>query len=143
MRPRLPVALQRQVMADAGHRCAVCGAPTPLELASIVPWRAAKEHKAEDLICLCASCHSRADRENWGKETLLQYKNKPWVMRQVASPEPPQKREDGPSTETVELRISLSSTQFDERHQKLLKYALASFLDISPEEITIVSVEKG
>jgi len=66
---------------ESGHCCAVCGNPGPLELAHIRPWHQSREHKAEDLICLCANCHARADKDGWGEKTLREYKRNPWVSR--------------------------------------------------------------
>src|SRR6185436_16552336 len=80
-RPRIPAAIERQVLIDAGHRCAVCGIELPLELAHIIPWSRSKEHSADNLLCLCANCHSRADAEKWGEATLREYKQRPWVLR--------------------------------------------------------------
>lgn len=37
------------------------------------------------MICLCASCHERADIEHWGERILREYKQKPWVLRQYRS----------------------------------------------------------
>jgi len=35
----------------------------------------------ENLICLCANCHQRADSEKWGEKALLEYKRLPWIKR--------------------------------------------------------------
>jgi formylglycine-generating enzyme required for sulfatase activity len=86
-RPSIPAEITRQILVESGHRCAVCGANCPLERAHIIPWHKSKEHKAEDLICLCASCHERADLEKWGEKTLREYKQRPWVVRQYKSDE--------------------------------------------------------
>jgi tetratricopeptide (TPR) repeat protein len=80
-RPRIPADVERQVLIDAGHRCAVCGAELPLERAHIIAWSRSKDHSAANLLCLCANCHGRADTEKWGEETLRQYKQRPWVIR--------------------------------------------------------------
>jgi hypothetical protein len=53
----------------------------PLERAHIIAWSRSKDHSAENLLCLCANCHGRADTEKWGEETLRQYKQQPWVIR--------------------------------------------------------------
>lgn len=79
-RPRIPADVERKVLIEAGHRCAVCGAELPLERAHIIPWSRSKDHSAANLLCLCANCHGRADTENWGEETLRQYKQRPWVI---------------------------------------------------------------
>jgi formylglycine-generating enzyme required for sulfatase activity len=88
-RPSIPADMTRQILIESGHRCAVCGAHCPLERAHIIPWHKSKEHKAEDLICLCASCHERADLEEWGENTLREYKRTPWVLRQYQGPQFP------------------------------------------------------
>jgi tetratricopeptide (TPR) repeat protein len=122
-RPAIPAAIERQVLIDAGHRCAVCGAELPLERAHIIPWSRSKDHAAENLICLCANCHSRADKEKWGEETLRQYKQRPWVIRarveEVVSPKttlsslhqlpPPPTDFTGRESELAELRAAVES----------------------------------
>src|SRR6185436_15630914 len=80
-RPRIPADVERQVLIEAGHRCAVCGAELPLERAHIIAWSRSKDHSIGNLLCLCANCHGRADTESWGEETLRQYKQRPWVIR--------------------------------------------------------------
>ncbi len=84
-RPRIPADMEQQILIEAGHRCAVCGEPLPLDRAHIIPWHKSKEHKVEDLICLCPNCHRRADAENWGQGTLREYKLRPWVVRRFES----------------------------------------------------------
>jgi len=137
-RPSIPAEIQRQILIESGHRCAVCGAGCPLERAHIIPWHRSKEHKAEDLICLCASCHERADQERWGEKALREYKQRPWIMRNyeklISSLEP---------TTEVELTINMELSQFDDQQQRWLQYALAAFLDISPHDIRVVSVKKS
>ncbi|NTV46381.1 MAG: hypothetical protein HGB11_07650 [Chlorobiales bacterium] len=80
-RPAISAEVQREVLIEAGHRCAVCGEPLPLERAHVIPWSRSHDHTAENLICLCANCHARADKENWGEKTLREYKANPWITR--------------------------------------------------------------
>jgi hypothetical protein len=137
-RPSIPAEIQRQILVESGHRCAVCGAGCQLERAHIIPWHKSKEHKAEDLICLCASCHERADQEEWGEKTLREYKQRPWVMRNY------EKLSSFPETTTkVELTIDMELSQFDEQQKRLLQYAVAAFLNISPNDVRIASVKKS
>lgn len=79
-RPAIPEATKRKVLLESRHRCAVCGKEAALELAHIVPWFKSKSHEAENLICLCAICHTRADSEKWGKKALEDYKHRPWIL---------------------------------------------------------------
>jgi hypothetical protein len=80
-RPTIPREVQIAVLVESGHRCAVCGDPCPLERAHILPWCESRDHSLENLICLCASCHQRADLERWGKKVLHEYKKTPWILR--------------------------------------------------------------
>ena len=136
-RPAIPADITREILIEAGHRCAVCGAGCPLERAHIIPWHKSREHKAEDLICLCAVCHERADLEKWGEKTLREYKQKPWILRQYKS-------EEAVSTKSMlEITLAVELSDFDERSQRLFQYAIAAFLNVAPGNVRIVSVEES
>jgi hypothetical protein len=136
-RPKIPVDIQRQVLVAAGHRCAVCGDPCPLERAHIIPWHKSKSHAAENLICLCANCHERADLEGWGEKTLRCYRENPWVIKKLLPANP------GRSRQAVTLKLNLSYDGFDPQKQRLFRYAVAGWLEVSPEDVTILAVEPG
>ncbi|MBN1549954.1 HNH endonuclease [bacterium] len=105
-RPEIPAEIKRMLLIESGHRCAVCGEGCPLERAHIIPWNESKSHRLENLICLCANCHERADREKWGKKTLKTYKEKPWIFRRYGN----NFHEDS-FTEEIEIKtIELSIT---------------------------------
>lgn len=74
-RDPLPRPLARQVLVEAGHRCAI---PTcrqvPVEIAHIIPWSEVKTHTFENLIALCPTCHTRYDREHIDRISMRQYK---------------------------------------------------------------------
>jgi HNH endonuclease len=74
-RPSIPRPLERKVLIEAGHRCAIptCR-QTPVEIAHIVPWATVKEHTFENLIALCPNCHSRHHKKEIDRKSLLQYK---------------------------------------------------------------------
>ena len=74
-RPSIPAELKRQILVEAGHRCAIptCREPT-IEIAHIKPWTESKEHKYEELIALCPNCHTRADRGDIDRKALKIYK---------------------------------------------------------------------
>lgn len=139
-RPSIPAEIERQILIECGHRCAVCGTPAPLERAHIIPWRKTKEHKAEDLICLCANCHGRADQEKWGQKTLQEYKDRPWVMRQHdcgcqhSIPE---------SQSIIRITIDMELKHFDEKNQRWLQSGLAAFLGTGPSSVRIQEIEQG
>jgi len=136
-RPAIPAEITREILLESGHRCAVCGTPCPLERAHIIPWHKSGEHKAEDLICLCANCHERADKEKWGETTLREYKRRPWVLRQYMT------SVDRVSEPITRLRITvdIELEHFDDKHQDWLRHAVAGFLDISPHAVRIAAIE--
>ncbi|WP_439380522.1 HNH endonuclease [Amycolatopsis lexingtonensis] len=59
-RPAIPLELRRQVLIEAGYRCAV---PTcrqhPVDIDHIVDWAEVQKHEFENLIALCPTCHRR------------------------------------------------------------------------------------
>jgi hypothetical protein len=73
--------MERDVLIEAGHRCAIptCKA-VPVELAHIVPWATVKEHTFDNLIALCPTCHTRYDAGQIDRKSMLQYKANLSVM---------------------------------------------------------------
>ncbi|NUW44976.1 HNH endonuclease signature motif containing protein [Nonomuraea rhodomycinica] len=67
--------MERMILVEAGHRCAIptCRA-TPVEIAHIDPWAKVLEHKPENLIALCPTCHTRYDRGEIDRQSMLTYK---------------------------------------------------------------------
>jgi hypothetical protein len=74
-RPSIPAALERDVLVEAGHRCAIptCRSTT-VELAHIVPWSTVQEHTFDNLIALCPTCHTRYDNGGIDRLSMRQYK---------------------------------------------------------------------
>lgn len=74
-RPAIPRPLGRQVLVEAGHRCAI---PTcrqaPVELHHIVPWAQVREHRFDNLIALCPTDHARATKGEIDRQSILAYK---------------------------------------------------------------------
>jgi hypothetical protein len=136
-RPAIPAEAARSVLIEAGHRCAVCGVPCPLERAHIVPWRNSRDHAVENLICLCANCHEMADRDKWGERVLREYKANPWVHRQNSN------HKEAKTFALVQIVIRKEMRDFDDHQLEILRYALAKFLDTDPKEIKVVARRKG
>jgi hypothetical protein len=57
-RPPVPAGLERDLMIEAGYRCAVCKTTEPLEIDHIIEWAEVQRHEFENMIVLCANCHS-------------------------------------------------------------------------------------
>ncbi len=137
-RPAIPKEVVLAVLLEAGHRCAVCGTPFPLERAHIVPWRETQDHSAENLICLCANCHERADKD-WDTRTLRAYKKQPWVLRQHG-------RDDRRTTDSAAVEITVDGMElsgFDQKQRQWLVFGLAAFLRVDPEQVTLRGVMPG
>lgn len=76
-RPAIPAALRRQVLLEAGHRCAIPGCQHPaLDVHHIIPWERCKEHSFDNLIALCPNCHRRADSGEIDAISLRSYKTR-------------------------------------------------------------------
>ncbi len=137
-RPAIPADIKRQVLIESGHRCAVCGRFSPLELAHIIPWHKSKEHKAENLICLCANCHGQSHKGKWDEKTLREYKKRPYVIRQR------EKEDIKPKPRiSVTLWIDLELEEFNEETERWIQSVLAGFLLIPRDMIRKVFIEKG
>jgi len=74
-RQTIPRQLEREVLMEAGHRCAIptCR-QTPVEIAHIVPWEQIQEHTFDNLIALCPTCHTRYDKGEIDRKAMQQYK---------------------------------------------------------------------
>jgi hypothetical protein len=74
-RQAIPRQLGREVLMEAGHRCAIptCR-QTPVEIAHIVPWEQVQEHTFDNLIALCPTCHTRYDKGEIDRKAMRQYK---------------------------------------------------------------------
>lgn len=75
-RSKIPADLKRQVLVEAGHRCAI---PTcrslDVDLHHIIPWAECQTHSYENLIALCPNCHRRAHKGEIDRKSLRMYKN--------------------------------------------------------------------
>ncbi|MBS0657229.1 MAG: HNH endonuclease [Verrucomicrobia bacterium] len=128
----IPQEIQRAVLVECAHRCCVCG-QTPTEFAHIVPYAQVQAHEAENLLCLCPTCHTRADKEHWGAETLREYKRHPHAFRQPA----------GPAPATLLIK-GVTLAQFESfGGREATREALAKFLQTSVENIIVGPAEAG
>lgn len=136
-RPAIPKAIKERVLIESGHRCAVCCETSALELAHIVPWSQVREHTHENLLLLCATCHTIADRKPWPPSTFRAYKSEPCVRKHAAAPVQKDRQR------TIEVVLPGNLEAFDETAQESLVSALAAFVKAAPGEIVIRKVESG
>jgi type I restriction enzyme R subunit len=134
-RPPIPVAIQREILLEARHRCAVCCEPTPLERAHIRPWNKSKDHSAANLIALCSNCHSRADTEKWGEAHLKHYKINPCALAAHAAPvvSPEQQA-------IIDIVVSCDPDSMTASQRVRLTSMIAAYAGVYIGEIKVMSV---
>lgn len=135
-RPPIPIEIQREVLFQARHRCAVCCAATPLEWAHIIPWREGHDHTEANLIALCANCHERADKEKWGEAYLRRYKLNPCAL--AAHAMPPMSAEQNAM---VDLIADVDPDRVTESHRLRLVSMIAAYVGVAFSDLRIVAVE--
>jgi hypothetical protein len=74
-RPAIPADIERRVLIEAGHRCAI---PTcrhiDVDIHHIIPWEKCQAHEYDNLIALCPNCHRRSDKGEIDRKSLRLYK---------------------------------------------------------------------
>ena len=133
-RPPIPPDIKREILTESGHRCAVCGRETALDIAHIIPWSKVKEHKAENLVCFCSTCHRISHKDKWDRKTQLWYKSNPWVNRQKNSIS---------QIAQLELTLDIDLQNFNQLQRETLRETLAIITDISPKLVNIKAVIKN
>jgi hypothetical protein len=75
-RQAIPTEIRRQILVEAGHRCAIqtCRNSVDIDIHHITPWAQCQEHAANNLIALCPNCHRMADKGKIDKFCLRKYK---------------------------------------------------------------------
>jgi len=74
-RPKIPADIQRRVLVEAGHRCAIPSCrQIVVDIHHIVPWATRRKHEYENLIALCPICHRRAGSGEIDQKSLRIYK---------------------------------------------------------------------
>jgi type I restriction enzyme R subunit len=73
--------VQQLLLLEVRHRCAADCEPVSLEKAHIIPWSKSKDHSPENLVVLCANCHTRSHAEKWTVAMLQHYKQQPCALQ--------------------------------------------------------------
>lgn len=75
-RPAIPMEVQRAVLIEAGHQCAIPSCRHPrVEIHHIIPWAKSKKHEYQNLIALCPNCHTRVHDGEIDRKSLIKYKS--------------------------------------------------------------------
>lgn len=77
-RPPIPRALERELLIEAGYRCAIpsCRVMAPLVIDHIEDWAKVREHTFDNMIVLCANHHGIKGEKprQLSRKVLRQYK---------------------------------------------------------------------
>jgi type I restriction enzyme R subunit len=135
-RPVIPIEIQREVLFQARHRCAVCCEPVSLEKAHIIPWGKSKDHSEENLIVLCANCHTRSHAEKWPKSMLRKYKQRPCALERDRMPpmSPEQKL-------MVDFILSSYPDSMTDKERLRFVSMMAAYVGVNYEDVRVVSVK--
>jgi 5-methylcytosine-specific restriction endonuclease McrA len=55
--------IRKEIIERDGFQCSICSGTKRLSVHHIIPWRISKDNSPDNLITLCASCHSKIERE--------------------------------------------------------------------------------
>lgn len=136
-RPAIPKATREAVLFEARYCCAVCCAALPLEYAHIIPWCETQDHNQENLIALCANCHSRADKEKWSQDNLRRFKQKPCILERSALPPlTPEKKA------LVDIIVNTEPEQLTHYQRQMIIAMIGAYVGVPLERIDLVSVER-
>ena len=136
-RPAIPIEIQREVLFQSRHHCAVCCEPLPLEFAHIIPWKDTQDHSVENLIALCANCHERADGEKWGVSYLQRYKANPCIIARYSDNGTPMTYEQ---KALVDLIIGCDPDQMTESKRQRLVSMVAAYAGVPFPSVRVESV---
>ncbi|MDL5202933.1 HNH endonuclease signature motif containing protein [Streptomyces sp. ALI-76-A] len=72
----IPEDLKRQLLVEAGHRCAIptCKQGPPLQFCHIESYAAVKRHEFSNIIVMCARCHDLHTHKLIDQKAMRQYK---------------------------------------------------------------------
>jgi type I restriction enzyme R subunit len=134
-RPAIPVPVKRAVLTESCHRCAVCGFGLSIEIAHIIPWFETQDHRAENLVALCANCHEMADKQKWKKKDFEAYKVKPWALRTHA-PLPM----SAPQKAMVDFILARDAEDMDAARRVQLVQMVAAYAGVVVADVKLVAI---
>ncbi len=134
-RPVIPVRVKREVLHESCHRCAVCGFGLSIEMAHVIPWRKTKDHGAENLIALCATCHGMADKQEWNRKDFEVYKKEPWALRTNVG-----KPASAPQKAMVDLILARDAEDMGDFQRVQLVRMVAAYAGVMIGDVKVVDM---
>lgn len=113
----IPADVRRQLLVEAGHRCAIrtCHAVSPLEAHHIIPWSECQVHDPAHMLILCSNCHGRAHKGDIDRKALYEYKRQLQSLVAVQDTGPHEPAPDGGDAE-VDISITSQSRRPPDMH---------------------------
>jgi type I restriction enzyme R subunit len=135
-RPPVPRAVKRKVLFESCHRCAVCGFGLSIELAHVIAWRNLPVHSLENLIALCANCHTMADTQKWTQKDFEPYKKLPWALRVHPVPA----AQSAPQKAMVDLILAREADSMADAQRIQLVQMVAAYAGVMIGDVKVVAV---
>jgi type I restriction enzyme R subunit len=134
-RPAIPRQVQQLLLLEVRHSCAVDCVPVSLEKAHIIPWSKSKDHSPENLVVLCANCHTRSHAEKWTVAMLQHYKQQPCALQGNRMPamSPEQKA-------LVDLIVAVPPDHMTDTERLRLASIAAAYAGVQFTGVHVVSV---
>ena len=134
-RPAIPMHTQRELLFECCYRCACCCEPVSLEKAHIVPWAESQDHAAENLVVLCANCHTRSHAEHWPESQLRKFKQAPCALERERLP--PMSAEQ---KAMIDLILAAPFESMSERERLRLVRMVAAYAEVNVTDLRLVAV---
>ncbi len=134
-RPAIPLEIQRELLFECRYLCAARCEPVSLEKAHIIPWSETQDHSFENLVVLCANCHTASHAEKWPESHLRRFKQRPCALERDRLPPM--------SPEQKAMVDYISATHPDAMTEKQrLRFAAmaAAYAGVSYTEISVIAV---
>ncbi len=137
-RPAIPVEIKRELMFECRYRCSCCCEPVSLERAHIGPWSKTRDHSFENLVVLCANCHTRSHAEKWPESHLRNFKQHPCALERDRQP---------PLNEMQKVMLDLilagDPETMSEKERVRLVRMMAAYADVTCDDIRVIAVERS
>lgn len=134
-RPAIPIKIQRDLLFECRYRCACDCEPVSLEKAHIIPWRETKDHKFDDLVVLCANCHTRADAEKWPESALRRFKEYPCALERGVLP--PMSAEQ---KAMIDMILATPPDSMTEIQRLRVAAMVAAYAGVHFSEVSVISI---
>jgi type I restriction enzyme, R subunit len=134
-RPAIPHIVAQELLFEVRYRCACDCEPVSLEKAHIVPWRDTKDNNPNNLVVLCANCHTRADSENWSEAMLHRFKEHPCALERDRLP--PMSTEQ---KAMVDMILASSPDSMTEQQRVRIVAMVAAYAGVHFSEVSIISL---